>query len=63
MTKPKLPIPSDLLKSVTTGKPAEHEGTKHSGSNVSKAPAPKVKASTKPARTTVTHTRSTNRGK
>ncbi len=63
MTKPKLPIPTDLLKSVATAKPAENEGGQPGAKNASKAPAPKVKASTKPVKSTMTQSRSTNRGK
>ena len=63
MTKPKLPIPGDLLKTVAAAKPVDHEAGQPGAKNVSKAPAPKVKASTKPVKSTVTQTRSTNRGK
>lgn len=64
MTKPL--IPTDLLKSVTTGKAA---GTKDSGTPPAKGKeahpragiTPKV--STKPVKSTMTQSRSTNRGK
>lgn len=59
----KLPIPTDLLKTVANAKPAEHEGGPEGAKNVSKAPAPKVKASMKPVKSTMTQSRSTNRGK
>jgi hypothetical protein len=64
MTKPL--IPADLLKSVTTGKAA---GSKDSGnpSAKSKEAHPRTgitpKASTKPVKSTMTQSRSTNRGK
>lgn len=63
MANPKLHIPTDLLKSVSEAKPAEHESGQPGTKNVSKAPAPKVKASTKPVKSTMTQSRSTNRGK
>ncbi len=63
MATPKLPIPADLLKSLSKAKPAEAETGQPGSKNVSKAPAPKVKASTKPVKSTVNQTRSTNRGK
>jgi hypothetical protein len=63
MANPKLPIPTDLLKTVANAKPAEQEAGQPGAKNVSKAPAPKVKASTKPVKSTMTQSRSTNRGK
>ena len=64
MTKPL--IPSDLLQSVTTGKAA---GSKDSGKAPAKSkeahPSTGItpKASTKPVKSTLTQSRSTNRGK
>ena len=64
MSKPL--VPSDLLKSVTTGKALE---VKDSGapSAKSKEAHPRTgitpKASTKPVKSTLSHARSTNRGK
>lgn len=62
MTKPKLNLPTDLLKSLATAKPAEQESATRAAVPASKAPAPKVHASNRPVRSTVAP-RSTNRGK
>jgi hypothetical protein len=63
MSSPKFNVSPDLLKSLTNLKPTEAENRKPGSRIESKAPMPKVKASTKPVRSTVSHTRSTNRGK
>ena len=56
-------VPTDLLKTVAKAKPAEAEAGQPTHKAAPKAPAPKVKASTKPVKSTVNQTRSTNRGK
>lgn len=64
MTKPL--IPADLLKSVTSAKPQEGRDG-HATSSKGKEAHPRAgitpKVSTKPAKTTQSHTRTSNRGK
>ena len=63
MSNPKPSLSPNLLKTLTGLKPASTENPQHGGRVESKAPMPKVKASTKPLQSTVNRTRSTNRGK
>jgi len=63
MSNPKPLVVPDFLKSLSNLKPAEAEDRQPGSRVESKSPMPKVKASTKPIRSTVTHARSTNRGK
>ena len=63
MSNPKPIIAPDLLKTLTDHKTVEAENRQVGGRTESKAPMPKVKVSTKPIRSTVSRTRSTNRGK
>lgn len=63
MTKPNLPVPSDLLKNLATAtRPAEQEGGTRTTAPAAKAPVFKVHTSNRPVRSTVAP-RSTNRGK
>ncbi len=63
MSNPKPTTVPDLLKALSQAKPAE-PGTDQPGAKAAtKAPIPKVKASTKPAKHTQAHTRTSNRGK
>lgn len=62
MTKPKTPVPTDLLKSLSAAKPATQEASPRAGGPAAVAPAPKVRTSSRPVRSTAAP-RSTNRGK
>lgn len=63
MSNPKASLVPNLLKTLSEHKPVETEN-RQAGSRVeTKAPMPKVKASTKPVRSTVSQTRTSNRGK
>jgi len=63
MSNPKPILVPDLLKTLSTHKPAEAEARQQGSRTEAKAPMPKVKASTKPVRSTLSHARTTNRGK
>lgn len=66
MTKPKLSVPADLLKSVTSAKPADGAEAGAKTGVKPKGPDPRgagAKASTKPAKAAMSHTRTSNRGK
>jgi hypothetical protein len=63
MSNPKPPLVPDLLKSLSEHKPAEAGSHQTKALKETKAPMPKVKASTKPIRSTMSHTRMSNRGK
>ncbi|WP_005032903.1 hypothetical protein [Holophaga foetida] len=63
MSNPKSPLVPNLLKTLSEHKPGEAENRQPGARMETKAPMPKVKASTKPVRSTLSHARSTNRGK
>lgn len=63
MSNPKPTLTPGLLQSLANLRPSETDKHQVAERAESKSPAPKVKASTKPARAIVSHTRSTNRGK
>nr|WP_320133159.1 hypothetical protein [uncultured Holophaga sp.] len=63
MANPKAPLIPNLLKSLSEHKAAEATPTQPGASLASKAPMPKVKPSTKPVRSTLSQTRTSNRGK
>jgi len=63
MSNPKAPLVPNLLKTLSEHKPAEVESRPTNGRVETKSPMPKVKASTKPVRSTLSQARTTNRGK
>jgi hypothetical protein len=63
MSNPKPILTPELMTSLTHLKPAEAVNRQPGSKIETKAPMPKVKASTKPVRSTMGHSRSTNRGK
>lgn len=63
MAKPNPSLVPDLLKALSTAKPAEAEAKRPGVPAGSKSPMPKVKASTKPVKSTMSQTRTSNRGK
>lgn len=63
MSNPKSPLVPDLLKSLSEHKPLDPGSHQVKAHMETKAPMPKVKASTKPIRSTMSHTRTSNRGK
>lgn len=62
MTKPKSPVPADLLKTLSAVKPTTQEASPRAGGPATAAPAPKMRTSSRPVRSTAAP-RSTNRGK
>ncbi len=64
MTKPILPNLGNLLADLATAKPSEGDAKGNQGATKVDPRGPAgTKASTRPPKTTLTHTRSTNRGK